>query len=84
MNWREPIFYRIDWRWRLLESLSSLVMVFLILSAMWMISSTWSMESLSPWVMWGVLLMSSMESMARSMAVLIPADAVSKQEGGAL
>ena len=84
MKARSLIFYRIDRRWRLLESLSSLLMVFLILSAMWSISSTWSIASLSPWVTLGILLMSTLESAARNMAVVIPADSVSMQEGGTL
>lgn len=78
------IFYRIDRRWRLLEVVSSLLMVFLILIAMWSISSKWSMASLNPWVTLGILAASTLESAARNMAVVIPAEAVSKEEGGAL
>lgn len=78
------LFYRIERRWRFLEALSSLLMVFLILSAMWSVASTSSMHSLNPLVIWGILFMSSMESAARNMAVIIPASSVSKQEGGAL
>lgn len=84
MNWKQPIFYRIERRWRLLEALISLLMVFLILSAMWSISSTSSIASLNPWVILAILVTSTLESAVRNMAVIIPANRVSKEEGGTL
>lgn len=78
----KPMFLRTCRRHHFLYHLSSLVMCLMVLVKMWTIISTWSSDSTIDWVMLGILLAAAEIMTMVHKAVIIPAWAVSKKEGG--